>query len=43
MPKSELGGARELVEEFKACLSIQYRKKKGQGKPNVIGEKALKR
>jgi hypothetical protein len=43
MPESELGGARELVEEFKARLSVQRGKKKGQGKPNVTGEKASKR
>jgi len=43
MPESELGGARELVEEFKARLSVQRGKKKGQGKPDVTGEKASKR
>jgi hypothetical protein len=43
MPESELGGARELVEEFKARLSVQHGKKRGQGKPDVTGEKASKR
>jgi hypothetical protein len=43
MPESELGGAKELVEEFKGRLSVQHGKEKGQGKPNVMGEKAKRR
>jgi hypothetical protein len=43
MPESELGRARELVEEFKARLSVLHGKKKGQGKLDVTGEKASKR
>jgi hypothetical protein len=43
MPKSKLGGVRELVDEFKAQLSIKYRKKNRQGKTNVIGERIVKR
>jgi hypothetical protein len=35
MPKSDLGGVRELVEEFRARLSVRYRTKNGQGKTGV--------
>jgi hypothetical protein len=43
MPESELGGARELVDEFKARLSVWHGKKSGQGKINVMGERPAKR
>jgi hypothetical protein len=43
MPESKLRGAREMVKEFKARLFVQYRKKKGQSKPNVTSKKASKR
>jgi hypothetical protein len=43
MPESELGGARELVDEFKARLSVRHRKKSGQGKTDVTGERPAKR
>jgi hypothetical protein len=43
MPGSDLGGARELVDEFKARLSVLHRNKNGQGKTDVMGEKASKR
>jgi hypothetical protein len=43
MPESELGGARELVDEFKARLSVQHGKKSGQGKTDVTGERPAKR
>jgi hypothetical protein len=43
MPESELGGARELVDEFKARLSVRHGKKSGQGKTNVTGERPAKR
>jgi hypothetical protein len=37
MLESELGGAREFVDEFKAQLQ-QRRNKKGQGETNAAGE-----
>jgi hypothetical protein len=43
MPESELGGARELVEEFKARLSVRHRKKRGQGKTGIVSETPPKR
>ena len=43
MPESELGGARELVDEFKAQLSVRHGKKSGQGKTDVTGERPAKR
>jgi hypothetical protein len=43
MPESDLGGARELVDEFKARLSVLNSNKKGQGKTNFTGKKTLKR
>jgi hypothetical protein len=43
MPESELGGARELVNEFKARLSVRHRKKNGQGKTDVTGDGTAKR
>ena len=42
MPESELGGARELVDEFKARLSVRHGKS-GQGKTDVTGERPAKR
>jgi hypothetical protein len=43
MPESDLGGARQLVDEFKARLSVLHRNKNGQGKTDVTGEKTSKR
>jgi hypothetical protein len=43
MPESELGGARELVDEFKARLSVRHGKKNRQGKTDVTGERTAKR
>jgi hypothetical protein len=43
MPESDLGGARELVEEFKARLSVRHRKKNGQAETDVAGESPPKR
>ena len=43
MPESELGGARELVGEFKARLSVRHGKKSGQGKTGVTGKRLAKR
>ena len=43
MPRSELGGARELVDESKARLSVQHGEKNKQGKTNVTGERTAKR
>jgi hypothetical protein len=43
MPESELGGARELVDEFKARLSVRHGKKSGQGKTDFTGERPAKR
>jgi hypothetical protein len=43
MPESDLGGARELVEEFKARLSVRHGKKNGQAKIDVVGESPPKR
>ena len=42
MPESDLGGARELVEEFKARLSVRH-KNNGQDKTDVTGEVTPKR
>jgi hypothetical protein len=42
MPKSDLGGAGELVEEFKARLSVRHGKK-GQGETDVADESLPKR
>ena len=39
MPESDLGGARELVDEFKSRLSALHRKKNGQGKTDVASKK----
>ena len=43
MPESDLGEARELVEEFKARLSVRQRTKNRQGKTDVTGEGPPKR
>jgi hypothetical protein len=43
MPESELGGARELVDEFKARLSVRHGKKDGQAETDVAGESPPKR
>jgi hypothetical protein len=43
MPESDLGEARELVEEFKARLSVGHRKKNGQAETGVEGESPPKR
>jgi len=43
MPESDLGGARELVEEFRARLSVRNRKKNGQGETDAAGESLPKR
>jgi hypothetical protein len=43
MPESSLGGARELVEEFKARLSVRHGKKNGQAETDVVGESLPKR
>jgi hypothetical protein len=43
IPESDLGGARELVEEFRARLSVRHRNKNGQGKTDIAGERPLKR
>jgi hypothetical protein len=43
MPESDLGGARELMDEFKAKLSIRQRNKNGQGKTDVTAERPSKR
>jgi len=43
MPESDLGGARELVEEFNADLSVRHVKKRGQGKADIVGEMPPKR
>jgi hypothetical protein len=42
MPESDLGGAGELVEEFKARLSVRHGKK-GQGETDVADESLPKR
>ena len=41
MPESELGGARELVDEFKTQLCVRH--KNGQGKTDVMSERTAKR
>jgi hypothetical protein len=38
MHESDLGGARELVEEFRARLSVRHGRKNGQGKTDVTGQ-----
>jgi hypothetical protein len=38
MPESDLGGAREAIDEFKVRLSIRHRNKNGQDKTNAVGE-----
>jgi len=43
MHESDLGGARELVEEFRARLSVRHRNKNGQGKTDVTAERPPKR
>jgi hypothetical protein len=43
MSESELGGARELVDEFQAQLSVRHRKKNRQGKTDVTGKRTAKR
>ena len=43
MPESELRGARELVDEFKARLSVRHGKKNGQAETDVAGESPPKR
>jgi hypothetical protein len=43
MLESELGGAREFVDEFKARLQERCGNKKGQGETNAAGEAWPKR
>jgi hypothetical protein len=43
MPEPDLGGARKLVDEFKARLFVLNRNKNGQGKTDFTGEKTSKR
>jgi hypothetical protein len=43
MLESELGGAREFVDEFKARLQERRRNKKGQGEADAAGEAQPKR
>jgi hypothetical protein len=43
MPESELGGAREFVDEFKARLQERRGNKNGQGETNAAGETNPKR
>jgi len=43
MPESDLGGAREVIDEFKARLSVRHRNKNGQDKTNAAGESLRKR
>jgi hypothetical protein len=43
MPESDLGGARELVKEFKARLSVQHRKKNGQAETGAADKSLPKR
>jgi hypothetical protein len=43
MPESDLGGARELVEEFNAGLSVRYIEKREQGKTDIVGKIQPKR
>ena len=43
MPESDLGGARELVEEFRARLSVRNRNKNRQDKADVMGETTSKK
>lgn len=42
MPESDLGGARALVDDFKARLSVRQRNKNGQGKTEIAGESTPK-
>jgi hypothetical protein len=42
MPESDLGGARELVDECRAHLSLRHRKDR-QGKTEAAGESLPKR
>src|SRR5450432_1208298 len=43
MPKSNLEGARELVDEFKAKLSVRQRNNNGQRKTGITAERPSKR
>jgi hypothetical protein len=43
MHESDLGGARELVEEFRARLSVRYRRKRGQDETDAAGESPPKK
>jgi hypothetical protein len=43
MPASDLGGAKELVEEFRARLSVRHGKKNAQGESDAAGESPPKR
>jgi hypothetical protein len=43
MPESDSGGARKLVEEFKARFSVGHGKKNGQAETDVAGESLPKR
>jgi hypothetical protein len=43
MPESELEETRELVDEFKTRLSVQYRKKSRQSKTDVTDKRPAKR
>jgi hypothetical protein len=43
MPESELGGARELVDEFEARLQALSENQNEQGEADAIGETKPKR
>ena len=43
MLESELGGAREFVDEFKARLQERRGSKEGQGETSAVGETQPKR
>jgi hypothetical protein len=43
MLESDLGEAREFVDEFKARLSVLYGNKNGQGETDVAGDRPPKR
>jgi hypothetical protein len=43
MPESELGGAREFVDKFKARLQERRKSKDRQGETNATGEALPKR
>jgi len=43
MLESDLGGAREFVDEFKAQLSVLHGNKNGQGETDIVSERPPKR